>query len=192
MSFRCRSRLTATCLTVTAARAASERRRSRWTCRRRFLTEDEALTGRPVGGQMKRLATLAARWVRREVLPSTERCRAHDRATLQPSCKAGLEQFPAEAVDRVVERIVGREAALVGAGWPRVGPKTSQEIEPSLFAPHPRFPPGQFGSRHEQPYVCQATDTTASAGEGLTARKRAWNRDCRPGTWVTIVPRSAN
>lgn len=51
------------------------------------------------------------------------------RGGLNPACEAGLEEFRVERVDDVVERVVRRNASLVGQ-------ETAQKIEP---APEPGF-----------------------------------------------------
>ena len=68
------------------------------------------------------------------------------RATSRPSCEAGLEQLGIEPVDHVVERVVSRDAVLIGQEPP-------QEIEP-LFAPqadlHKILHAAKRGAKHQQ------------------------------------------
>ena len=80
---------------------------------------------------------------------------------LDPAGEAGLEQLRVERVDHVVERVVGRNAALVGQ-------ETPQEVEP-LFAPQPDLDEilhaRQRGAEHQQQYLRQRIqDPPALAG----------------------------
>jgi len=63
-----------------------------------------------------------------------------------PVGKTGLEQFRVEPVDHVIERVMGRNTALVGQ-------ETSQKIKP-LFAPqldfHEILHARQRGAKHKQ------------------------------------------
>ena len=113
----------------------------------RLLTKDKALTGCPGGDQMQRLAAPAPPM-------GPPRCLAINgndvgRMLVQgfdPVGKAGLEQLRVEPVDHVIERVVGRDAALVGQ-------ETSQKIKP-LFAPqldfHEILHARQRGAKHKQ------------------------------------------
>src|SRR4029077_20229685 len=92
----------------------------------RLLAEHQALPGRPSGDQMQRLAPLAAG------MGSPRRLSVDGNDVgvvlaqgLDPGAEASLEQLSVEPVDHVIERVVSRDAALIGQEPP-------QEIEPLL------------------------------------------------------------
>jgi hypothetical protein len=128
---------------------------------------------------MQRLATLAARM-------GPPRCLAVDgddvgRMLAQgfdPVGKARLEEFRVEPVDHVIERVVGRDAALVGQEPP-------QEIEP-LFAPQPDLHEilhaRQRGAQHKQQNLRQRIEHTPTLARVRQRRKVIEN--C--GRWPRI------
>jgi hypothetical protein len=95
-----------------------------------LLSEDEALAGRASGDHVQRFAALGARVgsPRGLAVDGDDVGRALAQR-LHPAGEAGLEQFGVEPVDHVVERVMGRQAALVGQ-------EALQEIPP-LLAPQP-------------------------------------------------------
>jgi hypothetical protein len=91
---------------------------------------------------------------------------------LDPVGEAGLEQFRVESVDDIVERVVGREAALVGQEAP-------QEIEP-LFTPQPDFyeilHARQRRAKHKQQYLGQRIQHPPALPRVRQRRKMVENR----------------